>query len=144
MSELEDKTVQKYFLALRELRAILKHGGNVALLKFCEEKGLSKNANTQLVQGGILKNIGGRGLSANWKWNTIEPNMMMAKETLDRCNNVGREAMRKSRSEPITRGGAREGAGRKKGSKNAPPRPKSIVETSILFGLIKIKRTRHD
>lgn len=96
-SLIKEETIEKYFKALTELKMILEYQPKIGLQPFCVKKGLNKNASVHIMNGGLVKNIGSRGKGAEYVWNTINPNLKMAKELLKRCNISSKVAMRKTR-----------------------------------------------
>lgn len=76
----------KYLDALKELKNILGYTKKIGLTDFCLKNGIATKAGKELVAGGILKNLGGKGVSAEYEWDTIEPNLKMATELQRRVN----------------------------------------------------------
>ncbi|WNH10088.1 hypothetical protein [Thalassobellus suaedae] len=81
-----NETVLAYLDALKELKTILEETEKVPLRKFFESKKLNQRTGTIMVNGGLIKNLGSRGISARYVWNTIEPNYKMAEELIKRAN----------------------------------------------------------
>lgn len=91
------KTAEKYLKALIDLKLAVKYNNKISILQFCKDYGLSKNTAWQITKGGIILNKGKRGRGADYQWCTIPPNIKMAQELLNRVNNVGSDAMKKTR-----------------------------------------------
>jgi len=124
-------TEKKYLDALNDLYSVLKYTDSLSLTRFMTDNGLSKNFAIVIKKGGLISTNGLKSKGAKYKWETIKPNIKMAKEVVDRINKVGNTAMKK------TRGGKREGSGRK--PKSIENRYLESYTTSLLWGLIKIK-----
>lgn len=103
MPQIRQSTVSKYLLALKQIRFNIVELGNnkINLSGMCRELNLSKSAATEIVRGGLIKNLGTKGRGANYQWNTILPNEKMARELINRVNYRGNEGMVKTRSKPI-------------------------------------------
>lgn len=95
------KTEEKYFEALKELHTVLSYTDKVSISGFAKEKGLSTNMPVVLKHGKIIKNLGGRGVNARYKWNTIAPNIKMAQKVVAEVNNLGAASMRSTRRKAI-------------------------------------------
>lgn len=100
MPQIRQSTVIKYLSALKQIRFnIVELGDNkINLSGICRELNLSKSAATEIVKGGLVKNLGTRGKGVNYVWNTILPNEKMARELINRVNYRSNEGMIKSRS----------------------------------------------
>ena len=100
MPIVRQSTVTKYLSALKQIRFNIVELGNnkINLSGMCRELNLSKSAATEIVRGGLIKNLGTKGRGANYKWNTILPNEKMARELLNRINYRGSQGMIKARS----------------------------------------------
>jgi len=103
MPKIRQSTVKKYTSALKQIRFNIVELGNnkINLSGMCRELNLSKSAATEIVRGGLIKNLGTKGRGANYKWNTILPNEKMARELINRVNYRANEGMVKTRSKPI-------------------------------------------
>ena len=89
MSGIRQSTVKKYLSALQQIRYNLVELGNnkMSLSKFCRDLNLSKSAATEIVKGGLVKNLGTkRKNGVYYQWNTILPNEKMARELINRVN----------------------------------------------------------
>ena len=125
------ETQKKYLNALNDLHNVLKYTDSISLRKFMTDNGLSKNFAIVIKNGGLISTNGLKSKGARYKWETIKPNIKMAREVVERCNKFGNEGMNK------TRGGKREGSGRK--TKSIENKYLESYTTSLLWGLIKIK-----
>lgn len=103
MPKIRQSTVKKYTSALKQIRFNIVELGNnkINLSGICRELNLSKSAATEIVRGGLIKNLGTKGRGVNYKWNTIMPNEKMARELINRVNYRGNEGMVKTISKPI-------------------------------------------
>ena len=103
MSKIRQSTVKKYLSALQQIRFNIVELGNnkINLREMCREFHLSKSAATEMVRGGLIKNLGTKGRGAYYQWNTILPNEKMARELIKRVNNRGNQGMIKTRFKPI-------------------------------------------
>jgi len=81
------KEETNYFLALKELRNILKYTESVSLVKISKEFKLPTTFSKILIEGKIVKKIGELN-NGKYTWNTIEPNLAMAKKVKDECANT--------------------------------------------------------
>lgn len=72
---------KKYFEALKELHHVLTYTDKVSMVKFKDKNNLAAVFTSVLVKGGIIKSQG-KGLGVTYKWNTIPPNIHMAKEVV--------------------------------------------------------------
>ena len=104
MPIVRQSTVTKYLSALKQIRFNIVELGNnkINLSGMCRELNLSKSAATEIVRGGLIKNLGTKGRGANYKWNTILPNEKMARELINRVNNRGYQGMIETRSKSIS------------------------------------------
>ncbi len=104
MPKIRQSTVKKYTSALKQIRFNIVELGNnkINLSGMCRELNLSKSAATEIVRGGLIKNLGTKGRGANYKWNTILPNEKMARELLNRVNYRGNQGMIETRSKSIS------------------------------------------
>ena len=104
MPIVRQSTVTKYLSALKQIRFNIVELGNnkMSLSGMCRDLNLSKSAATEIVRGGLIKNLGTKGRGANYKWNTILPNEKMARELIIRVNNRGYQGMIETRSKSIS------------------------------------------
>ena len=104
MTKVRQSTVSKYLLALKQIRFNIVELGNnkINLSGICREFNLSKSAATEIIRGGLVKNLGTKGKGVNYVWNTILPNEKMARELVNRVNYRGNEGMIKTRSKLIS------------------------------------------
>ena len=77
-SEQKQKAAVKYLEYLRNLKTTLSYGGGIALTKYTEERGIQKVVTGVLHSKKIIINTG-TGKYPFWIWNTIEPNLHMAR-----------------------------------------------------------------
>ena len=103
MPRIRQSTVKKYLSALKEIRFNIVELGNnkMSLSGICRDLNLSKSAATEIVKGGLVKNLGTKNKGAYYEWNTILPNEKMARELINRVNYRSNEGMIKTRSKPI-------------------------------------------
>ena len=103
MPKIRQSTVKKYTSALKQIRFNIVELGNnrINLSGMCRELNLSKSAATEMVRGGLIKNLGTRGRGAYYEWNTILPNEKMARELINRVNPSYYQGMIKTRFKPI-------------------------------------------
>ena len=103
MSKIRQSTVKKYLSALQQIRFNIVELGNnkINLREMCREFHLSKSAATEMVRGGLIKNLGTKGRGAYYQWNTILPNEKMARELINRVNPSYYQGMIKTRFKPI-------------------------------------------
>ena len=103
MPRIKQSTVKKYLSALKQIRFnIVELGDNkINLSRMCRELNLSHSAATEMVRGGLIKNLGTRGRGAYYEWNTILPNEKMARELINRVNPSYYQGMIKTRFKPI-------------------------------------------
>ncbi len=122
----QNETTLKCLNALVELKDLLKYTEKIPLRKFFADKKLNQRIGTVLVNGGIIKNLGSRGLSAKYVWNTIEPNYKMAEEVIKRANEAVNDYKREKR---------------KKDNKLNPKKKKTKVESVTKYqeALIKLE-----
>ena len=59
------------------------------------------SAATEIVRGGLVKNLGTKNKGAYYQWNTILPNEKMARELVNRVNYSNNGGRIKTRSKPI-------------------------------------------
>ena len=104
MPRIRQSTIKKYLSALKQIRFNIVELGNnkINLSGMCRELNLSKSAATEIVRGGLIKNLGTKGRGVNYQWNTILPNEKMARELINRVNYRGNEGMVKTRSKSIS------------------------------------------
>ena len=104
MPRIRQSTVKKYLSALKQIRFnIVELGHNkINLSGMCRELNLSKSAATEIVRGGLIKNLGTKGRGAYYQWNTILPNEKMARELINRVNYRGNQGMIETRSKSIS------------------------------------------
>ena len=100
MPRIKQSTVKKYLSALKQIRFNIVELGNnkINLREMCREFHLSKSAATEMVRGGLIKNLGTKGRGAYYQWNTILPNEKMARELINRVNPSYYQGMIKTRS----------------------------------------------
>lgn len=103
MPRIRQSTVKKYLSALKQIRFNIVELGNhkINLSGLCRDLNLSKSAATEILKGGLIKNLGVSGRGAYYEWNTILPNEKMAKELINRVNYRGNQGMIKTRSKQI-------------------------------------------
>ena len=103
MPRIKQSTVKKYLSALKQIRFnIVELGDNkINLSRMCRELNLSNSAATEMVRGGLIKNLGTKGRGAYYQWNTILPNEKMARELINRVNPSYYQGMIKTRFKPI-------------------------------------------
>ena len=103
MPRIRQSTVTKYLSALKQIRFNIVELGNnkISLSGICRDLNLSKSAATEIVRGGLVKNLGTKNRGAYYEWNTILPNEKMAKELINRVNYRSNEGMIKTRSKRI-------------------------------------------
>ena len=104
MPRIRQSTVKKYLSALKQIRFNIVELGNnkMSLSGMCRELNLSKSAATEIVKGGLVKNLGTKNRGAYYQWNTILPNEKMARELINRVNYRGNQGMIKTRSKSIS------------------------------------------
>ena len=104
MPRISQSTVKKYLSALKEIRFNIVELGNnkMSLSGICRDLNLSKSAATEIVKGGLVKNLGTKNRGAYYQWNTILPNEKMARELLNRVNYRSSQGMIKTRSKSIS------------------------------------------
>lgn len=104
MPRVRQSTVKKYLSALKQIRFNIVELGNnkMSLSGMCRDLNLSKSAATEIVRGGLVKNLGTKNKGAYYQWNTILPNEKMARELLNRVNYRSNEGMIKTRSKSIS------------------------------------------
>ena len=134
MKELQEEKTQaleenivKYFEALKKLHIILSATNRISMMKFSEDNKLSKSLSTVLSKGGVIVCMK-KGKFSEWKWNTILPSRQMAVKVLQELSSVNPERK--------TRGGKRDGSGRK--TKSEENKFLESYTVKLLFGLIKI------
>ena len=103
MSGIRQSTVKKYLSALQQIRYNLVELGNnkMSLSRMCRNLNLSKSAATEIVKGGLVKNLGTKSRGVYYHWNTILPNEKMARELINRVNYSNNGERIKARSKPI-------------------------------------------
>ena len=103
MPRIRQSTVIKYLSALKQIRFNIVELGNnkISLSGICRDLNLSKSAATEIIRGGLVKNLGTKNRGAYYEWNTILPNEKMAKELINRVNYRSNEGMIKTRSKRI-------------------------------------------
>ena len=103
MPRIRQSTVIKYLSALKQIRFNIVELGNnkISLSGICRDLNLSKSAATEIIRGGLVKNLGTKNRGAYYEWNTILPNEKMARELINRVNYRSNEGMIKTRSKPI-------------------------------------------
>lgn len=100
MPKIRQSTVKKYLSALKQIRFNIVELGNnkMSLSGMCRDLNLSKSAATEIIKGGLVKNLGTKNRGAYYQWNTILPNEKMARELINRVNYRGNQGMIKTRS----------------------------------------------
>lgn len=93
----KNETALKLLKCLKELKGILMYTEKISLRDFFKQNKMNQRIGTILVNGGIVKNLGSRGRSAKFVWNSIEPNYKMAEEVLKRANNSVNEYKKEKR-----------------------------------------------
>lgn len=103
MPRIRQSTVKKYLSALKQIRFNIVELGNnkISLSGMCRDLNLSKSAATEIVKGGLVKNLGTKNRGAYYQWNTILPNEKMARELINRVNYRSNEGMIKTRNKRI-------------------------------------------
>jgi len=103
MPRIRQSTVKKYLSALKQIRFNIVELGNnkMSLSGICRDLNLSKSAATEIIRGGLVKNLGTKNRGAYYEWNTILPNEKMARELINRVNYRGNQGIIKTRSKPI-------------------------------------------
>ena len=103
MPRIRHSTVTKYLSALKQIRFNIVELGNnkMSLSGMCRDLNLSKSAATEIVKGGLVKNLGTKNRGAYYQWNTILPNEKMARELVNRVNYSNNGGRIKTRSKPI-------------------------------------------
>ena len=103
MPRIRQSTVKKYLSALKQIRFNIVELGNnkMSLSGICRDLNLSKSTATEIVRGGLVKNLGTKNRGAYYEWNTILPNEKMARELINRVNYRSNEGMIKTRSKRI-------------------------------------------
>ena len=103
MPRIRQSTVTKYLSALKQIRFNIVELGNnkMSLSGICRDLNLSKSAATEIVRGGLVKNLGTKNRGAYYQWNTILPNEKMAMELVNRVNYSNNGGRIKTRSKPI-------------------------------------------
>ncbi len=148
MKSKEEVNIENYLKMLVELERVLNFTTKLHLSNFARSYKIKyySEAVGQLIKGGILKNVGGEKRAAEYKWNTIPPNIVMAKELYDRARsrNITRFAERrelKSKEEAISKTTVVNPSDKtpveKEIGETAPILTESV--TKYLWGLIKIK-----
>lgn len=103
MPQIRKSTITKYLSALKQIRSNIVELGNnkMSLSGMCRDLNLSKSAATEIIRGGLVKNLGTKNRGAYYQWNTILPNEKMARELINRVNYRSNEGMIKTRSKRI-------------------------------------------
>ena len=103
MPRVRQSTVTKYLSALKQIRFNIVELGNnkMSLSGMCRDLNLSKSAATEIIRGGLVKNLGTKNRGVYYEWNTILPNEKMARELINRVNYRSNEGMIKTRSKRI-------------------------------------------
>jgi len=123
-------TEKKYLDALIKLHNILEYTDKISISKFMDSNELNKNFGVVLKNGGLISSNNLKGRGVRYEWKTIKPNIKMAQEVVKRVSAVSYEGVKKSR------GGAREGAGRK--PKSVENRYLYSFTIPLFWGLTKI------
>lgn len=93
----KDETIKKHLEVLKILKEVVKYNPKLSMSKFMKDHKLSNNAAHALTKGKIIINTGGKGYGKNYIWNTIEPNIKMAEEWLNRMQeNANKSRERKT------------------------------------------------
>jgi hypothetical protein len=137
MNNKREETEKKYLQALLSLKNVLEYTDKISLREFARKNSVNTKFANVLVNGGILKHNGLRGSGAKYSWNTIDPNIKMAQEVLNRISKTVVTKETKKGAGRKNNGGCRVGAGRK--TKEIENRYLKSYTTSFLWGLIKIK-----
>tara|TARA_R110000772_G_C12981896_1_gene405971 strand:+ start:69 stop:491 length:423 start_codon:yes stop_codon:yes gene_type:complete len=134
-----EKTQEKYFDFLKEIRTALHYTDKICLSEFVKKHKISSNVAGALINGKILKTNGVKSKGIRYEWNTIEPNIAMAKELIIKVNIASVDYKNGNQKEIqfTKRGGKREGAGRKPLKEEIKKIYKKKI--SIAWGLIKIE-----
>lgn len=103
MPQIRKSTITKYLSALKQIRSNIVELGNnkMSLSGMCRDLNLSKSAATEIIRGGLVKNLGTKNRGAYYQWNTILPNEKMARELINRVNYRSNEGMINTRSKRI-------------------------------------------
>ncbi len=80
----KEKTVQKYFEALKDLHKVLLYTDKIQVGRWAKEHKITSSTASFLQKGGIIKKKNKNGVT--WEWSTIPPNMKMAEELVNRIN----------------------------------------------------------
>tara|TARA_R110000803_G_scaffold21789_2_gene54547 strand:+ start:608 stop:1033 length:426 start_codon:yes stop_codon:yes gene_type:complete len=135
-----EKTQERYFDFLKEIRTALHYTDKICLSEFIKKHKISKSVIRPLVDGKIIKTNGIKSKGCRYYWvSPIEPNIAMAKELIIKINIVNRNYKESNQKEIqfTKRGGKREGAGRKPLKEEIKKLYKKKI--SIAWGLIKIE-----
>ena len=79
-----EQTIKKHLEVLKELKLALKYQPKINMSGFMKDKKVSKNGAVALIHGKVVENKGGKGATRYYVWNTIEPNLKMAEEWINR------------------------------------------------------------
>tara|TARA_R110000851_G_C12661210_1_gene521451 strand:+ start:74 stop:487 length:414 start_codon:yes stop_codon:yes gene_type:complete len=123
-----EESIVKYYKVLKNLHLILTNTSRISMLEFSTRNNVTKNLSTVLQKGGIIE-LSKSGRSPEWKWTSIEPTREMAIKVhieLSKLNPPRKES----------RGGKREGAGRK--TKELENRYLDSITFKIFWTTIKI------
>ena len=124
------ENIDKYYDILKTLYNTLQLSNSISMMKFSEQHNITKNLSTVLRAGGVIK-LEGKARSAKWYWNTIQPTREMAIETLKRLADYNQPRKKE------TRGGKREGSGRK--TKEIENRYLDNITFKLFWITIKVK-----
>jgi hypothetical protein len=126
-----EENILKYYNALKDLNVILKSTKVLSMLRFSEQRNLTKSLSTVLQRGKVIKLLK-KGKYSEWEWTTIEPTRDMAIKVLQELSSlnpprkVGRPRKLVSQSKTNTI--------------KIKSKEKTIVgyKVNLLFGLIKL------
>lgn len=127
-----EENVLKYYNALKDLNVILKSTKVLSMLRFSEQRNLTKNLSTVLQKGKVIKLIK-KGKYSEWEWTTIEPTREMAIKVLQELALLNPPRKKK---EPVIKP-----IKNKVGRPRKTPSVKTISHYSVklFFGVINIK-----
>ena len=85
-------TEKKYLDFLKELRNDLKTTDKVSLTNYIKKYKLNARTSGVLIEQKIVKKTGEHSTFFRYTWNTIEPNIYMAKKLIEVCNTKNLDA----------------------------------------------------
>jgi hypothetical protein len=92
---------EKYLKSLRILKTEIDYNGGISLSKFRKTHQLSSDFAREIVNGGLISRVGGSTSKGFvYKWQTIEPNVMMVRELLKRLEKLNK--IKNSTRKPAT------------------------------------------